>query len=61
MWQTDIVIIATDIADYVDREFGSDSSDSAVDPSKISRDLVPFWSDFIGNFRGPWTLAVPED
>jgi hypothetical protein len=60
MWQTDTLIYATDIADYVDREFGSAPSDSAVDPGKISRDLVPCWSAFIGNFRGPWTLGAPD-
>lgn len=59
MWQTDVTIYGTDIADYVDQEFGTGPGDSPVEPGKMPGNLVPFWSDFIGNFRSPRTLAVP--
>jgi hypothetical protein len=44
VWGTDIICYGHDLADYVDREFGT-FDENAPWPSHAS---VPFWSDFLG-------------
>jgi hypothetical protein len=44
MYQTDIIVYGTDLADYIDREFTD--PDRPV-PDWIPPPMVPFWSDFI--------------
>lgn len=44
VWQTDIIYYGLDLADYIDREFGtSDTRDASWNP----RASVEFWRDFL--------------
>jgi hypothetical protein len=45
IYQTDIIIYGTDLAAYIDREFGG--TGYPVDVSRISSTLVPFWGDLV--------------
>lgn len=45
IYQTDIVIYGTDLADYIDREFSAAASPISDDWTPPP--LVPFWSDFL--------------
>jgi hypothetical protein len=45
MYQTDIIVYGTDLADYIDREFTD--PDRPVNPDWTPPPMVPFWSDFI--------------
>lgn len=46
IWQTDMIIYGTDLADYVEREF----SDPGSRPSLVldpARPMVPFWREYL--------------
>jgi hypothetical protein len=45
MYQTDIIVYGTDLADYIDREFTDPGR--PVNPDWTPPPMVPFWSDFI--------------
>jgi hypothetical protein len=44
IYQTDIIIYGTDLADYMDQEFSS--TGLSIDVNRIPSRLVPFWGDF---------------
>ncbi len=44
IYQADIIIYVTDLAGYIDREFGSGLP---VSEGWTPRSLVPFWSQFL--------------
>jgi hypothetical protein len=43
MYQTDIIIYGTDLADYINQEFGR----WFISADWTSPPMVPFWSDFL--------------
>jgi hypothetical protein len=45
IYQTDIIIYGTDLADYMDQEFSS--TGLSIDVNRIPSRLVPFWGDFL--------------
>jgi hypothetical protein len=45
IYQTDIVVYGTDLADYIDREFGI--SGRSISPDWTPPPMVPFWSEFL--------------
>jgi hypothetical protein len=45
IWQTDIIIYGTDLADYIDREFSA--PDRPISTDWTPPPLVPFWSEFL--------------
>lgn len=60
VWQSDTIFCGVDLADYVTREFSDGCPQTWVEHSAIAVDLVPFWGDLPGTFRGPWRLRVPD-
>ena len=45
IYQTDIMIYGTDLADFMDREFSS--TGLSIEVNRIPSGLVPFWGDFL--------------
>jgi len=45
IWQTDIIVYGTDLADYVDHEFGG--SEWLISPDWAPPPMVSFWSEFL--------------
>ena len=45
IYQTDIIVYGTDLADYIDREFADPAR--PVSPDWTPPPMAPFWSDFI--------------
>ncbi|MBO0803733.1 MAG: hypothetical protein J2P25_11760 [Nocardiopsaceae bacterium] len=45
IWQTDIIIYGTDLANYIDNDFSGSGRSIAADWTPP--EMVPFWSDFL--------------
>ena len=45
IYQNDIIIYGTTLADYIDREFGS--AETLISAESTPAPLVPFWSEFL--------------
>jgi hypothetical protein len=48
MWQTDIIYYGVDLADYIDREFGSRGDPSRGEDRRHPQATLEFWRDVIG-------------